>query len=78
MIVPPGAVPAKLIPFSGRWTIAAYPGGLLCYTAEKREGTALRLIVAPSPAELAGKLAAAEGCAVLTKALARPQGEPQP
>jgi hypothetical protein len=42
------------------WEIAAYPGGLDVWSAERREGKALRYIVARTAAELAAKLETAE------------------
>lgn len=57
----PAAVPAELEPYASRWQIAAYPGGLGVYSAERRERDgSLRYIVAVTPAELAAKLQAAE------------------
>jgi hypothetical protein len=62
VIIPPSEVPAELEPYAGRWELSVYPAGLAVYTAEKRgPGGTLRYIVAPTPRELAGKLAAAEG-----------------
>jgi hypothetical protein len=61
VIIPPGEAPDELEPYAGRWELSAYPAGLAVYTAERREGSVLRYIVAPTPGELAGKLAAAEG-----------------
>jgi hypothetical protein len=51
-----------LAPFSERWAIAARPAGLPVWTAEQvsEDGRHIRYIVAPTAAELAGKLQAAE------------------
>jgi len=51
-----------LLPFRGRWEIAAHPGGLGIWSAEHRstDGRSIRYIVAPTAAELAAKLQAAE------------------
>jgi hypothetical protein len=56
----PATTPAELEPYAGRWHIAAYPGGLDVWSAERREGKALRYIVARTAAELAAKLETAE------------------
>lgn len=56
----PAMIPAELEPYASRWQITAYPGGLGVYSAERREGSVLRYIVAPTPAELAAKLKTAE------------------
>jgi hypothetical protein len=54
-------MPAELAPFAERWDIAAYPGGLDVYSAERREDDgSLRYIVGRDPAALAAKLAEAE------------------
>ena len=60
MIISAGGAPDELVPFSGRWQIAIFPAGLDIYTAERREGSTVRYIVAPSVADLASKLAAIE------------------
>ena len=51
-----------LLRFSERWEITAYPGGLGVWSAEHRseDGRHIRYIVAPTAAELASKLQAAE------------------
>jgi hypothetical protein len=60
-MIPPAAMPAELAPFAERWEIAAFPAGLDVYSAERRSADgSLRYIVGRDPAELAGKLAAAE------------------
>jgi hypothetical protein len=46
--------------FASRWKLAAKPAGLFVWTAERTEGTTIRYVVAPSPLELAEKLAAIE------------------
>ena len=56
----PVMIPAELERYAGRWQIAAYPGGLDVWSAEHREGKALRYIVARTAAELAAKLETAE------------------
>jgi hypothetical protein len=60
-MITPAAMPAELAPFAKRWDLAAYPGGLDVYSAERREDDgSMRYIVARTPAELAAKLAEAE------------------
>ncbi len=51
-----------LLRFSERWEIIAHPGGLGVWSAEQRseDGCHIRYIVAPTAAELAEKLQAAE------------------
>jgi hypothetical protein len=51
-----------LLPFVGRWEIAARPAGLDVWTAERasEDRRSVRYIVACSAAELAAKLQAAE------------------
>jgi hypothetical protein len=51
-----------LAPFSERWSIAARPAGLNVWTADQtsEDGRHIRYIVAPTAAELAAKLQAAE------------------
>jgi len=51
-----------LLPFTGRWTIAARPAGLDVWTAERasEDRRSIRYIVARTAAELAEKLQAAE------------------
>ncbi len=53
---------ALLLPFTGRWEIAARPAGLDVWTAERasEDRRSIRFIVARSAAELAAKLQAAE------------------
>ena len=57
----PAETPDELQPYASRWQLAAYPGGLGVWAAERRERDgSLHYIVAPTPKELAGKLQAAE------------------
>jgi len=56
----PAMIPAELEPYAERWQLAAYPGGLDVWSAERREGRTLRYIVARTAAELAAKLETAE------------------
>jgi hypothetical protein len=51
-----------LLPFRGRWAIAARPAGLNVWTAERasEDRRSIRYIVAGSAAELAAKLAVAD------------------
>jgi hypothetical protein len=58
--VTPAETPDELQPYASRWQLAAYPGGLDVWSAERREGKALRYIVARTAAELAAKLETAE------------------
>ena len=49
-----------VIRHGGRWQISEHPD-LAFWSAERREGTAIRFVAAHTPGELAAKLEAAEG-----------------
>lgn len=46
-----------LEPYAGRWKLGVRPGA---WTAERREGTAVRFVADPSPRQLADELAEIE------------------
>jgi hypothetical protein len=59
---PAPAEGALLAPYAARWVLAARPAGLHIWTAERRsaDGRSIHYVVATSPRELAGRLAAIE------------------